>query len=232
MRPLRLISALALVILAGAASACIQEDNVVTLFLDPNGQVTWSILERNVRSDAKSRDERQTEESQFIVAARVHQHPAMTGLQRLSATDIKDSILQDKPPYSVMTEGHFRNLEDVWRRLFAVYGLTGTSAISRDGERFVWTLSIESTPENLSDQDTAELTALFGDKFHVALREGEFVEATGFSFNDDKRIAELTGDLFDDHTPGDPPKVVKLVWRMLPVPSGNTPSSPRRRQIR
>jgi hypothetical protein len=38
-------------------------------------------------------------ESQFIVAARVQQHPAMTGLQRLAATGLKDSILQDKPPY-------------------------------------------------------------------------------------------------------------------------------------
>ena len=48
------------------ASACIQEDNTVTWFLDPNGEVTWSILERNIRSDSKNRDERMTEESQFI----------------------------------------------------------------------------------------------------------------------------------------------------------------------
>jgi len=66
---------------------------------------------------------RAAEESQFIVAARVHQHPAMTGLQRLSATDLKDTILQDKPPYSVLTEGHFRNLEEMGRRLFVTYGI-------------------------------------------------------------------------------------------------------------
>ena len=215
MRSLRRLAAAALLI---AASACIQEENTVTLFLDPNGPVTWSILERNVRSDSKNRDERQTEESQFIVAARVHQHPAMTGLQRLGATDIKDSILQDKPPYSVMTEGHFRNLEEMGRRLFTAYRIQGTSVVTRDREKFVWTLTIESVPEDMSDQDTAELTALIGTKFHVALREGEFADADGFSINDDRRIAELSGDLFDDRKPGDPPKVVKLVWRMLQSP--------------
>lgn len=197
------------------ASACIQEDNTVTWFLDPNGEVTWSILERNIRSDFKNRDERMTEEAQFIVAARVHQHPAMTGLQRLVATNIKDTILQDKPPYSVMTEGHFRSLEEVGRRLFVAYGIKGTSVVTHDREKYVWTLTIEATPADISEQDTAELTALLGTKLHVALREGEFVEADGFSINDDRRFAELSGNLLEEHSPGDPPRVVRLVWRML-----------------
>ena len=214
MRPLRLIAALALVILAGAASACIQEDSTVTLYLDPNGQVTWSILERNVRSDAKDRGERQTEESQFIVAARVHQHPAMTGLQRLAASDIKDSILQDKPPYSVMTEGHFRNLEEMGRRLFVAYGMSGTSVVTHDKDKWIWTLTFEFVPREFGDQDTAELVALTGGKVHVALREGEFIEADGFTINDDKRLAELSGDLIEPRDHNDPPKILKLIWRM------------------
>ena len=204
-----------LAVLLLLSSACIQEDNIVTWFLDPNGQVTWSILERNVRSDSKTRDERQTEESQFIIAARVHQHPAMTGLQRLAASDIKDSILQDKPPYTVMTEGQFRNLEEMGRRLFLAYRIKGTSVVSHDREKWIWTLTIESVPKEMSDQDTAELTALVGTKLHVALREGEFVEATGFTINEDRRLAELSGELFDGRNDDDPPKVVKLVWRML-----------------
>lgn len=214
MRYARWIAAAALVAFAGAASACIQEENSVTWFLDPNGQVTWSILEKNVRSDSKSRDERQTEESQFIVAARVHQQPAMTGLQRLGASNLKDQILQDKPPYSVLTEGYFPSFEVLGRRLLAVYGMTGTSVVSRDDEKWIWTLTIAYAPEEYSDQDTAELTALLGDKLHVALREGEFIEADGFSINDDKRLAELSGDLVEPRDRDDPPIVLKLVWRM------------------
>jgi hypothetical protein len=214
MRPPRLIAALALVILAAAAAACIQEDSTVTLYVDPTGPVTWSILERNVRSDAKDRGERQTEESQFIVAARVHQHPAMTGLRRLAASDVKDSILQDKPPYSVMTEGHFRNLEEMGRRLFVAYGMTGTSVVTRDDDKWIWTLTFEFVPKEFGDQDTAELAALTGGKVHVALREGEFIEADGFTINDDKRLAELSGDLIEPRDHNDPPKILKLVWRM------------------
>jgi hypothetical protein len=210
----RFVTFALLTLALGAASSCIKEDNTVTWYLDPNGQVVWSVLERNIRSDASDRRERQTEEQQFIVAARVHQHPAMTGLQRLGATNIKDSILQDKPPYSVLTEGQFPGLEMMGRRLLAVYGMTGTSVITRDAEKWTWTLTIEYVPEDVSDQDTAELTALLGDGLHVALREGEFVEGDGFTINDDKRLAELSGDLFEPRDRDDPPKKVKLTWRM------------------
>lgn len=206
---------IAAALLCVAAAACIQEENSVTIYLDANGEVTWSILEKNIRSDEHDRDARQTEEQSFIVTARVHQHPAMTGLMRLAATDIKDTILRDKAPFSVLTEGHFRNLEEMGRRLFIPYGLTGTSVISRDDEKFVWTLSINDIREDLSNQDTAELTALFGDRLVVALREGEFVEADGFTISDDRRLAELSGSLLEDRAAGDPPKVVKLVWRLL-----------------
>ncbi len=199
-----------------AAPACIQSDNTVTWFLDPNGQVTWSILERNIRSDAKTRDERQTEESQFITSARVHQHPARTGMQRLAATDIKDSILQDKPPFSVMTEGQFRSLEELGRRLFVAYGIKGTSVVTRDKEKWIWTLAVEVAPADFSGQDTVELRALLGSKVHIALREGEFVDGDGFTISDDRRLAELsTEGLFEERSQNDPPKVVKLVWRML-----------------
>ena len=151
MKTLKGLVAMAMLV---AASACIQEDNTVTWFLDPNGEVTWSILERNIRSDAQNRDERMTEESQFIVAA-------------------------------------------------------------RDGEKFIWTLTIEAVPDNVPEQDTVEVTALLGDKLHVALREGEFVEADGFTINDDRRLAELPGGWFDQREESEPPKVMKLVWRML-----------------
>lgn len=215
MRGIRRIAAGALLVLAGAASACIKEENTVTIYLDPTGTVTWSVFEKNVRSDEKDRDARQTEESAFIVAARVHQHPAMTGMQRLGASNIKDQILQDKPPFSVMTEGHFRNLEEMGRRLLVTYGMAGTSVVSRDGEKWVWTLTFDFVPKDFaSDQDEAELAALLGDKLHVALREGEFIEADGFTINDDKRLAELSGDLVEPRDHNDPPKILKLVWRM------------------
>ena len=212
MRQLRRIAAAAVLL---AASACIKEENTVTLYVDPTGSVTWSIFEKNIRSDEKDRDARITEEQAFIVAARVHQHPAMTGMQRLAATDVKDTILQDKPPFSVMTEGRFRSLEELGRRLLVVYRMQGTSVVTRDQEKWVWTLTIEAVPSDFSEQDTAELTALVGQKLHVALREGEFVDADGFSINEDRRLAELSGDLFEERAENDPPKIVKLVWRML-----------------
>jgi hypothetical protein len=215
MRLMRFRLAIAALLLAGSA-ACIKEETTVTLYVDPTGTVTWSIFEKNVRSDEKTREDRQSEEQTFIIAARVHQHPAMTGLQRLGASNIKDVILQDKPPFSVMTEGNFRSLEEAGRRFLVNYGMTGTSVVSRDGEKWIWTLTLTEVPKDFPDQNTAEMTALLGDKLNVALREGEFIEADGFTINDDKRLAELTGELFEPRDHNDPPKILKLVWRAVP----------------
>jgi hypothetical protein len=213
-----MISRIAVAMLLGclllSASACMKSENTVTWFVDPSGLVTWSIMERNAHSDSKDRQERDAEESQFIAAARGRQHPAATGLARMSAGFIKATILHDKPPFTILTEGQMPALDVLGRRFMATYGMTGTSLLTRDGEKWVWTWTIDSVPaEPASDQDAAELTALLGDHLRVALRDGEFVEASGFSIEDDGRTAELKGDVFDERGKDDPPRVLKLVWK-------------------
>jgi hypothetical protein len=193
-RSVRGVLLAALVVAAG----CIKAETTVTWVIDPIGRVSVSILERNVRSDADERGDRMAEEEQFLVRARVHQHPAEMALKRLDASDLKSTILRDKAPFSVLTEGQFDSLEKLGRRWLLGYGMTGRSIVSRDLDIWTWTLTIESVPdEPASDEEAAEFETLLGERLEVFLREGDFLDSNAFTIDADRRSAVLSGNPFE-----------------------------------
>jgi hypothetical protein len=200
------------------AAGCIKAETTVTWVIDPIGRVAVSILERNVRSDAEDRGDRMAEEEQFLVRARVHQHPAEMALKRLDASDIKSTILRDKAPYTVLTEGQFDSLEKLGRRWLLGYGMTGRSIVSRDLDVWTWTLIVESIPdESAGDEADAEFVTLLGDRLEVFLRDGEFLESNAFDIDADRRSAVLSGNPFEplpvSPTGGTEPRTLTLRWR-------------------
>lgn len=196
------------------ASACIKKDTRATWYIDPLGSVTWAVAERDIRSDAEARSERLSEEDQYLAAVKSREHPAATGLKRIGASGVKVNVVREKAPFTVETEGQFPGLDVLGRRLLSTYGFGGTSMLTRDDGKWVWTLTITDEPaQELSEIETAELTALLGDTLTVALREGRFVKAEGFGLDDDGRIATLKGDVFEGEPSPDKPIVLKLVWK-------------------
>lgn len=192
---MRRLAIVTVVTLALVSAACIKRDSAATWYVDSAGRVTWSILERDVRSDAAARVDRETEEQQYLFAVRSQTHGAAHGLKRLGAAGLKVSILQDKAPFTVLTEGAFPGLGEMGTRLITQFRLSGTSVVVRDGDTWTWTMTL-SDP-NASSGDTADdedLVALMGDRLTVALREGRFLSATGFALDDEGRIATLNSD--------------------------------------
>lgn len=180
------------VAMAVMAAACIKRESAATWYIDSVGHVTWSILERDIRSDATARADRDNEEIQYLAAVKSNQHGAARGLARLGATFLKTTVLQDKPPYTVLTEGQFPGLEDLGQRLITRFGLSGTSTVVREGATFTWSMTISDPKASTGpDSDGDELVDLLGDKLTVALREGRFLSATGFSVDTEGRIATL-----------------------------------------
>jgi hypothetical protein len=177
------------------SAACIKRDSAATWYLDNAGHVTWSILERDIRSDASARLDRDTEESTFLAAVKSNQHGAAKGLARLGASQLKVTILQDKPPFTVLTEGQFPGLDELGQRLITRFGLSGASEVIRDGNTWTWSMHI-SDPHATSgpESDGDELADLLGDRLTVALREGRFLSATGFALDNEGRIATLKSD--------------------------------------
>lgn len=184
---------LGIVVLAAVlAVACIRRDSAATWYIDPAGRVTWSILERDVRSDATARNDRQNEETAYLAKVHSNNHGAARGLTRLGASQIKVTVLQDKPPFTVLTEGQFVGIDTLGQRLISTFGLSGTSELIRDGNTWTWTLTA-SDPKaaNSSDEDSGVLADLLGDRLSVALREGRFLSGMGFTMDDEARIATM-----------------------------------------
>lgn len=197
------------------AAACIKKDTRATWYIDPLGSVTWVVSERDIRSDADARSERLSEEDQYLAAVKGREHPAATGLKRIGASGVKANLVRDKAPFNVETEGQFPGLDVLGRRFLATYGFGGTSTLTRDDGKFVWTLTITDPPtQDLSEIETAEVTALLGDTLTVALREGRFVKAEGFAIDDDGRIATMKGDVLESDPSPEKPIVLKLVWQI------------------
>jgi hypothetical protein len=197
------------------AAACIKKDTRATWYIDPLGGVTWAVAERDIRSDANARSERLSEEDQYLAAVKGREHPAATGLKRIGASGVKASIVRDKAPFTVETEGQFPGLDVLGRRFLATYGFGGSSTLTRDDGKWVWTFTLTDEPATeLSEIETAEVTTLLGDTLTVALREGRFVKAEGFDLDGDGRIATLKGDVLGSSPTPDKPIVLKLVWQI------------------
>lgn len=198
----KLVVVVIAVAVALSAAACIKRESAATWYVDPAGRVTWSILERDIRSDATARGDRVNEESQFIAAVKSNQHGAARGLAHLGATLLKVTILQDKPPFTVLTEGQFPGLDEMGQRLITRFGLSGTSEIVRDGNTWTWTMHVSDPKASTGPESDGDLLAdLLGDRLTVALREGRFLSAIGFALDNEARIATLNKD--DKLEPGE-----------------------------
>ncbi len=198
---MKLTKMAAVVALTALCAGCLKQDSTVTWFVEPGGQVTWSILEKDVRSDAQAASDREIEETQYVSTVRSNAHPAAMGLTRLGASGLKVTLIHDRAPFTVLTEGGFSGLDELGRRMIMRFGLSGQSDIVRDGDTWTWNLTVsDPNTSNGDDADGAEFAALMGDRLQVALRRGHFISATGFALDDERRIATLI-DKKDESSP-------------------------------
>lgn len=200
------------------AAGCLLKDRTDTWYLEPSGVVTWSVLEKDVRSDAKAAADRQTEEGTYMSDVRNQVHPIARGFRALGAAEIRTKILRGSVPYSVVTEARFASLETMGQMLIARTGLSGSSILERDAVGATWTLTMRDphaadTPEQ-NDQDlNALIEGLEGLK--VTLIDGRFVAAgsQGFTISSDGRVATLLADKDDEKAFEDGNLIVKrLKW--------------------
>jgi hypothetical protein len=211
--------------LAVTASGCLLKDRTDTWYLEPNGVVTWSVLEKDIRSDAKAAADRQTEEGTYMADVRNQVHPIARGFRALGAAEIRTKILRGSVPYSVVTEARFASLEVMGQTIIVRSGLSGSSILERDAVGATWTLTIRDphapdTPDQ-GDQDLSSvIEGLAGLK--VTLTDGRFLAAgtQGFDISSDGRVATLLADKDDEKAFEDGALIVKkLKWTVRPDPT-------------
>jgi hypothetical protein len=206
--------AVILLVVAGFASAaCLVKETSNTLYLDGDGAVTWSILDRNVRSG-------DDDERTYFSAVQRDEHDVARGFRNLDARDVSTTILRAVRPYSVLTEARFAGLDLLGQVFLDRLRARGTSTMVRNADGSVtWRLVVEGMFSEPSDDEVDNVAAVFaGDRVKVILTEGRFVAAEGFTFDGDEAVL-ITDNDTDDATDDDHetfPLVVSLTWTLRP----------------
>ncbi len=201
----------AVAIMGLLSSGCLLKKVDHTWYLEPtSGEVTWTVFEHDVRSDAKTFAERTVEELEYWNGVEATSHLMAQGLREFGALDVRTRVLRNRVPYSVVTDATFPTIDELGRRLIALTGLIGTSVLERDGDALQWTLSLRD-PHAEEPSFSEAVGTLTGDldTLRVVLTDGQFDSALGFTLDSDRRVARF--DEVDDQ--GDDTMIVlQLRW--------------------
>jgi hypothetical protein len=202
------------------ASGCLVKETTETWYVNPSGEVTVVMLEKDVRSDARTVVDRQTEENEYWLAVQQQRHPVAAGLLELGGNNLKTVVLRGEAPYTVQTEARFTGLDELGRRLIASTGVMGTSIVTHDGPTWDWTLTVRdpSSPMSATEpSDNVGAVTMEMDVLRVVLTSGRFEKAEGFDLSNDGRVATLN---MKEQPAADEPEMptvtLRLVWRTPP----------------
>jgi hypothetical protein len=173
-----------------AAAGCLQKETGHTLYLSPDGMVSWLVIEKDVYSDTKDRAARSQEEREYIVGAGGDAHGIGRALRVLDPLDLRTRIVRNERPFVVTTEARYGSVERLGRDLMARLGLDGNVTLHREGPVMTLRMRLdvaaalasegEREPENPVDALVDDL-----ERYRVVMTEGRFRDARGFTLGPD-----------------------------------------------
>jgi hypothetical protein len=200
------------------ASGCLLKTTTHRLYLSPQGALTWSVLEQDVRSTETGPLDRAAEEDAFLDGVRSATHPTLEALRRLAPSDTWLRLLRADRPYTVLTEAHFERVDVVIEQLLNELHIPGTASLQRAGDEWSLGISIDLTAMDADDQPS-QIAALIEelDCYRLVLTEGRFTAAIGFAIVDDGAAVALK----PEQVPTDRPAQLRLSWKERSGRSGS-----------
>jgi hypothetical protein len=188
---MRRIGFVATVGIALAACGCLQMDTDTTFYLEPDGTLELTHVQRNVRSDEKTAEAREIEEQTFIERARAGWHGPALALHELGASDVQTRVLRERRPFNVETTATFGSIADPYRAFLELSGLPGEAELGRRGDRMRFTFTMHEVDRLLDEETGSEeelvtldtLSTLLFDAGRILLTAGTFVDAEGFEID-------------------------------------------------
>lgn len=187
------------IVVAAAVSAagCLQKETAHTIYLSPDGPATWTVVEKNVRSDEKDPARRAAEEQAYILAAEGSDHGVGRGLAALSPVRLRTRIIRGARPFHVVTDAEFNSLEFAVQRIVIQLGLPADVLVTYDGPVTTMRVRIDAVEAVENEQAAPEggpETGVAGlvedlDCYRFVLTDGRFVRATGFKLTSDNTVA-------------------------------------------
>jgi hypothetical protein len=199
------------------AAGCLQKETDHTLYLAPDGSVTWTTTEARVYSDEKEASARTSEEQQYLSAARAGAHRVGLGLAVLGPDHpVRTLIVRDERPFTVVTEARFGSAAHLLERLSFEWGLQADvrGTTEADGGSLQIVFDFAAEPGERESPASVLLEDL--DKLSFEMTEGRFVEADGFGLSSGGRRATISTDwlaLAERASTAKETATLSLTWR-------------------
>ncbi len=213
MRNATVLAAVAAAILGTAG--CLQKTTTHTLYLSPDGAVTWTALEGDVRSDESNPPARLAEESTFLASVAAGTHAVRLGLAALDPLSERTLVVRAERPFAVVTEAQFERVDLLLARMQSALRAPGTVRLTTSGGTTTLTMSldVEAARADDAERQTPVLDLLEdAGRYRVVLTEGRFVAATGFRLAGDGTAAVLQAPSEEEIAAGKGVVTRSLTW--------------------
>lgn len=216
MRRIRTLSALAMLMIAFITTGCLIKHTRHTLFLEPDGAVSWMVIEKDIRSVADDPAERDAQESEYLYLFTAGRHPIAVALERLGGVNLRTAWLRDRRPYATVTEADFASIATLIRELFTQLAVAGEVTVLHDGSRheLIATVLVGKADRDLPEGGE-DLLALVEDAeaYRIVLTAGRFVDAEGFTLDEDDTAATLDEIVEEEIADRGGVLTLRLSWR-------------------
>jgi hypothetical protein len=186
---------LALLIVVVSCTACLKGQNRHAFYLEPDGAVTWAVTEEDVRSDAGDREQRRTEELEYLAGAQRGETEIGEALREVGAQWIQTTVVRQESPYTVLTQARFESAERMLESFLRAIGFEAETALQFDGERATLSFRFWESPLNegqiASGDGPADCLVEPLEQYRFVLTEGRFEAATGFRLDADRTVAVM-----------------------------------------
>lgn len=176
--------------------ACLEKQTTQTLYLSPEGAVTWTVQESDVRSTEHSPADREREEAEYRSQAEAGAHPILQALERLHPAGVESRLLRGERPMAFWGEARFDGVDGLARELLAALHVPGTVDFVWDGEGRHLRMS-GKIPRDFDSELIREMEPLLTgmpDSVRLVLTSGRFTSGKGVKLSEDGREARLDPD--------------------------------------
>ena len=188
-----------------ASVGCIEKEVDHTLYLDPDGAVTWVVLEREIRSTSKDPRERAEEEQEVLDLWAKNEHPMAIALGELHPLSLDCQLVRAERPFMIVTSARFPQVDDALQGLYGEMGVRNEATLERSAEktRMEWKL----WTGEIDDEEVEVFEASLTEELKFVLTRGRFLEAEGFEISSDGSVAVIE---FDEEIAADESEILTL----------------------
>ena len=182
------------------ASGCIVKETRHDLYLEPDGGLTWTVLETGIRAEGGTPEDRREEENRYLDEYLAGGHSISEALALLGPERIDGRLLRAERPFSVWTEARYGSLDGLGRRFLELLEVPGEASLELENGRGRFEFTCRVRPACPGDGDgssAAEAAKTLGaladnlDCYRLVLTDGRFTGASGFRLLENGRVAVM-----------------------------------------